>query len=90
MVVLNRSKFIGNHLFKRVLMISFFWFTEICFLQAQRPYSKFDYLTIDEGLSSNRIRCISRDSKDYLWIGTDVDLDKYDSYQVKKYRMGRK
>jgi len=27
-----------------------------------------------------------RDSKDYLWVGTDVGLDRYDSYEVKKYR----
>lgn len=49
-------------------------------------YKKFSYLTVNEGLSSNRIRCIFKDQKDYLWIGTDVGLDKYDSYQVKKYR----
>ncbi|MGD0755863.1 MAG: two-component regulator propeller domain-containing protein [Bacteroidales bacterium] len=53
---------------------------------AQRQYSRFDHLTVDDGLSSNRIRCIYKDSKDYLWIGTDVGLDKFDSYQVKKYR----
>ena len=53
---------------------------------AQQNYSRFKHLTIDDGLSSNRIRCLSRDSKDYLWMGTDIGLDKYDSYQVKKYR----
>lgn len=52
----------------------------------QINYSKFNYLTVNDGLSSDRIRCIYKDSKNFLWIGTDVGLDKYDSYQVKKYR----
>ncbi len=57
-------------------------------LQAQTKYTRFEHLTINDGLSSNRIRCIYRDSKDYLWMGTDVGIDKYDSYEVKKYRHG--
>jgi len=58
--------------------------------QAQINKIKFDYLTVNDGLSSNRIWCIYRDSKDYLWMSTDVGLDKYDSYQVKKYRYDEK
>lgn len=57
-------------------------------LEAQTKYARFEHLTINDGLSSNRIRCIYRDSKDYLWMGTDIGLDKYDSYQVKNYRHG--
>ncbi|MCX6254327.1 MAG: triple tyrosine motif-containing protein, partial [Bacteroidia bacterium] len=71
-------------------MISFFCFAGFVPLQAQQKYSRFEHLTINEGLSSNRIRCIYRDSKDYLWMGTDVGLDKYDSYQIKKYRFSEK
>ena len=51
---------------------------------------KFDHFTVDNGLSSNRIWCILRDQKDFLWISTDVGLDKYDSYEVKKYRFNEK
>jgi signal transduction histidine kinase/ligand-binding sensor domain-containing protein len=57
---------------------------------AQHINMKFKQLTVDDGLSSNRIWCIHRDSKDYLWICTDVGLDKYDSHQVKKYRNDEK
>ena len=71
-------------------MISFFCFAGIVHLQAQPQYSRFSHLTVDDGLSSNRIRCIHKDSKDYLWLATDVGLDKYDSYQVKKYRSSEK
>jgi signal transduction histidine kinase/ligand-binding sensor domain-containing protein len=63
---------------------------EIAGLSGQQVYSHLRYLTVNEGLSSNRIRCIYKDSKNYLWMGTDVGLDKYDSYQVKKYRKSDK
>ena len=71
---------------RRYLVISFFYLAGIIHLQAQQQYLKFNHLTINEGLSSNRIWCIYRDSRDFLWISTDVGLDKYDSYQVIKYR----
>jgi signal transduction histidine kinase/ligand-binding sensor domain-containing protein len=47
---------------------------------------KFDHLTTANGLSSNRIFCVFRDSKGFLWLGTDVGLDRYDGYSVKNYR----
>jgi len=70
----------------RYLVILSLSFSGMSGTYAQIQYSRFHHLTVDDGLSSNRIRCIYKDSKDYLWIGTDVGLDKYDSYQVKKYR----
>jgi ligand-binding sensor domain-containing protein len=66
-------------------VISFFCFAGIFHLQAQPLYSRFGHLTVEDGLSSNRTRCIYRDSKDYLWIGTEEGLDKYNSYEIKKY-----
>jgi signal transduction histidine kinase/ligand-binding sensor domain-containing protein len=75
-----------NSLSRCFVILLFCFFGGISGLYAQKQYSKFDYLTVDDGLSSNRIRCIFKDSKDYLWIGTDVGLDKFDSYEVKKYR----
>lgn len=54
-------------------------------MHAQPRYARFGHLTVDDGLSSNRIRYIYRDSKDYLWIGTEEGLDKYNSYEIKKY-----
>jgi signal transduction histidine kinase/ligand-binding sensor domain-containing protein len=53
---------------------------------SQDRYGTFSYFTIDDGLSSNRVRCIMKDYKGYLWVGTDMGLDRYDSYMVKRYR----
>jgi signal transduction histidine kinase/ligand-binding sensor domain-containing protein/CheY-like chemotaxis protein len=54
--------------------------------KAQNNYTKFDHITVGDGLSSNRINCIYRDSKNYLWISTGVGLDRYDSYVFEYYK----
>jgi signal transduction histidine kinase/ligand-binding sensor domain-containing protein len=84
------KKLIGNHYLRRYLTILFFCVAGIVHLYAQEQYSRFEHLTVNDGLSSNRIWFIFRDSKDYLWIGTDGGLDKYDCNQVLKYRYDEK
>ncbi len=42
----------------------------------------FEYLTVDDGLSDNRIQSIYRDHKDYLWIGTSQGLNKFDGSNI--------
>jgi signal transduction histidine kinase/streptogramin lyase len=78
-------RLIGNHFLRWSLVISFFCFAGVFHLQAQSQYSRFGHLTVEDGLSSNRTRCLYRDSKDYLWIGTEEGLDKYNSYEIKRY-----
>jgi len=74
---------------QQLLLISLFCFAASSALEGQPTFNKFDHLTIDDGLSSNLIRCIFRDSRDYLWVGTEEGLDKYDSYDIKKYRFNK-
>jgi PAS domain S-box-containing protein len=47
---------------------------------------RFEYLTTEQGLSSNRIICVYRDSKGFLWTGSDIGLDRYDGYSFIAYR----
>lgn len=53
---------------------------------AQFSNLKFEYLTVDQGLPSNGTRCMFRDSKGYLWIGTQRGLCRYDGIKVKVYK----
>ena len=42
-------------------------------------------ITINDGLPSNTIRCIYKDSRDILWIGTDAGLCCYNGVNYKVY-----
>lgn len=55
-------------------------------LEAKETYNRFNHLTIKEGLSSNRVQCIWRDSKNYVWLATDVGLERYNSMDIVSFR----
>ena len=50
----------------------------------------YDYLvsalTLSDGLSHPSVKCVLRDSKDYLWIGTKGGLNRVDKGRVSSYR----
>jgi len=37
------------------------------------------------GLSNNQIECIFKDSRGFIWIGTNYGLNRYDGYHMKVY-----
>lgn len=47
---------------------------------------KFDHITVEEGLSSNRVTCILQDRRGFMWFGTENGLHKYDGYKFKIYK----
>jgi signal transduction histidine kinase/ligand-binding sensor domain-containing protein/CheY-like chemotaxis protein len=58
-----------------------------CALSAHaQPAIEFSHLTINEGLSQNTINCILKDSKGYMWFGTQDGLNRYDGYGIKVYK----
>lgn len=46
---------------------------------------KFNYLTVDEGLSHTDANDIAQDNKGYIWTGTNFGLNRFDGYVNKKY-----
>lgn len=58
-------------------------------LKAEVPsFARFDKLTQDDGLSSNRVHCILQEKSGWMWFGTSLGLDRYDGYQFTKFRNG--
>jgi signal transduction histidine kinase/ligand-binding sensor domain-containing protein/DNA-binding response OmpR family regulator len=55
-------------------------------LSAQKDAIQFKKLDINNGLSSNQITAIYKDSRGYLWIGTVNGLNRYDGYSSKIFR----
>lgn len=51
---------------------------------AQQYY--FRNINSNQGLSSNSVNAIYRDSKGFLWIGTNLGLNRYDGYQIKTFK----
>jgi ligand-binding sensor domain-containing protein/signal transduction histidine kinase len=48
--------------------------------------TRFDHISIEEGLSESVVQCILQDSKGFLWFGTQDGLNRYDGYSFKTYR----
>ncbi|MCD4735204.1 MAG: hypothetical protein K8R53_04115, partial [Bacteroidales bacterium] len=42
----------------------------------------FNKVTVDQGLSSNRIRCVLKDRDGFIWIGTEYGLNRFDGSDV--------
>jgi ligand-binding sensor domain-containing protein len=47
---------------------------------------KFKRLSIDEGLSAVTVKTVFQDSRDFIWIGTQDGLNRYDGYHVKTFK----
>jgi signal transduction histidine kinase/DNA-binding response OmpR family regulator/ligand-binding sensor domain-containing protein len=45
----------------------------------------FRHYTTADGLSSNQVNAVFRDSKGVLWVGTGAGLDRYDAYRFNQF-----
>ena len=64
------------------LLFTFLVLAEISF--GQIPLN-FNHLTSDDGLTSNNTSCLLKDSRGFIWIGTDAGLNRFDGNNVKTY-----
>lgn len=46
---------------------------------------KFNYLTMDEGLSHTDVNDIAQDDMGFMWIATNFGLDRFDGYNLRKF-----
>ncbi len=67
---------------KALLPFLFFFFIFQSIVGQTIPCKK---ITINDGLPSNSIKCFFKDSRGYLWIGTDAGLCRYDGKNFKVY-----
>ena len=47
-------------------------------VNAQEPSLYFEKITVQDGLSHNKVNCIIQDRRGFIWIGTDDGLNRYD------------
>ena len=55
------------------------------FLRSQGNKIRFDHIDIKDGLSQNTILCIYRDSRGFMWFGTEHGLNRYDGRDVRVF-----
>jgi signal transduction histidine kinase/ligand-binding sensor domain-containing protein/DNA-binding response OmpR family regulator len=61
-------------------------FTVFFVVKAYAESYNFAHLDNTQGLSNNQIECIFKDSRGFMWIGTNFGLNRYDGYHVKVYK----
>ena len=47
---------------------------------------KFEHLGLEDGLSQSSAICILKDSRGFMWFGTEDGLNRYDGYDFKVYK----
>jgi len=70
---------------QKIALLSILFLLIISNTFPQTAKMKFEYLTADKGLASNRVRDILRDSKGYLWIVCEGGLSRYDGYTTRTF-----
>ncbi len=53
---------------------------------AQKDNFQFRHFTSEQGISASRILSLGQDSRDFMWIGTNDGLNKFDGYTFTPYR----
>lgn len=55
-------------------------------LPAQKPTLHFSNITVDHGLSHQKVNCITQDARGFIWIGTEDGLNRYDGRNFTIFR----
>jgi signal transduction histidine kinase/ligand-binding sensor domain-containing protein/DNA-binding response OmpR family regulator len=69
----------------RTHIIPFLFF---CFITVSIHAQQYEFTRLDntDGLSNNQVECIFKDSRGFIWIGTNMGLNRYDGVNFKIYK----
>jgi signal transduction histidine kinase/ligand-binding sensor domain-containing protein/DNA-binding response OmpR family regulator len=74
----------------RTLCTLFFLIISIQIISASSGWENDGYsftrIDVNQGLSHNLVQCIYKDSKGFIWFGTNSGLNRYDGYSFKIFR----
>jgi ligand-binding sensor domain-containing protein/two-component sensor histidine kinase len=66
------------------LIITLSFVIIVAFAQDHQLY--FEKITTENGLSHNKVNCIIKDTRGFIWLGTDDGLNRYDGNKFTIYR----
>ncbi len=72
-----------------IITIAAFWESILpvlpVYASAEKTPVKFEQLGTRQGLSQNSVFCILKDSKGFMWFGTEVGVNRYDGREFKVF-----
>jgi len=71
---------------KAVLVFSFLSICNLLSVYSQDTRVVFSHLDINNGISDNWIKCIYKDSKGFIWFGTNSGLNRFDGYKFEIFQ----
>ncbi len=74
--------------FYRFIYSFLLFMTVVPILHAQYAEENFIRHTVKEGLSDNNVTCIQQDDRGFVWVGTEIGLNRFDGNQFKNYYQG--
>jgi signal transduction histidine kinase/ligand-binding sensor domain-containing protein/DNA-binding response OmpR family regulator len=69
----------------RFAAILLFLLSNFEFGWSQTQTYQFRHLNVDDGLSHNQVSCFLKDSKGFLWAGTNSGLNRFDGYDIRNF-----
>lgn len=81
----NNDTLIKN-LLKTAFIFALFSVWRIPSLYAQNNRFVFSHLDVNNGISDNFIKCIYKDSKGFIWFGTNSGLNRFDGYNFEVFQ----
>lgn len=66
-------------------LLLLFFLPEVCMSGGNMLNFNVNTLSVLDGLSSNCVYCLTQDDEGYIWVGTDVGVDRYDGKVFRHY-----
>lgn len=67
-----------------VIYLEYFFILNPSF--SQSAVSKYDQISLEQGLSQSTVYSVVQDSKGFMWFGTQDGLNRFDGYNVKVFK----
>ena len=68
------------------IIIGFIFSSLPCWGTETIPLIRFEHIGTEQGMSQTSARCILQDHKGFIWVGTQLGLNRYDGGSFKVYR----
>ena len=68
---------------KKIFSLIFLLLISVSALPLSYEFTRLDNT---HGLSNNQIESIFKDSRGFMWFGTNYGMNRYDGYKVKVYK----